>query len=165
MRGNGDAGYVSPRIPPFVAINELLIPPFTYWTTDPLLEARRDTINPLCPSPPSPNSLRTKFWILQTAPESPRTRNITHVTSAINDESSKGPEMMRSLRYHYKVLAMGKFRCWGWHGQTMKLGCSMNRKVVVGEMTKKGRRYISFRFGQNWKGVYWPCISAVFKFI
>lgn len=105
--------------------------------------------------------LLTKFWILQTAPESPCTRNITHVTSAINDESSKGPEMIRSLRYHYKVLAMGKFRCWGWHGQTIKLGCSMNRKVVVGEMTKKGQRYISFRYRQNRKGVYWPCISAI----
>lgn len=154
-----------PESHPSLRLTSYWYPPSRYWTTDPLLEARRDTINPLCPSPPSPSSLRTKFWILQTAPESPRTRNITHVTSAINDESSKGPEMMRSHRYHYKVLAMGKFRCRGWHGQTMKLGCSMNRKVVVGEMMKKERRYISFRFGQNWKSIYWLCISAVFKFI
>lgn len=107
--GTGVVGYVSPS----VAINELLIPPFVQDHGSPC--SRFVTINPLCtPGTPFPAHLRPIWTLRKCSLGSPRgSRNIVHVMTAINDESSKGLEMVRSFRYHCKVLAMGKFRCWG----------------------------------------------------
>lgn len=96
----GDGDIYRPPIPPYVTINELLIPPSECRTTrvSPYSRARRDTINPLCPDGLSP-ALSSRFWTLRAAPRrtpstlSPlapllhppvrSTRNIAHVTSVI----------------------------------------------------------------------------------
>lgn len=68
MGRRGYCGICIAPDPPSIAINELLIPPSECRTTNPLLETRRDMINPLCPDSLSPASLRP---ILDTAPANP----------------------------------------------------------------------------------------------
>lgn len=60
------------------------------------------------------------------------------MTSAVNAKSSEGPGDDRSIRSDTII------KSWLWessdaavHGQTMKLGCSVNRKVVTGETMKE----------------------------
>lgn len=145
-RGSRDMYH--PEYSPSVAINELLIPPSARWTAHPLLVPRRDTINPLCPDTPTP---LVRSWTLQLqGPPPPRARNIAHVTNAVNVESSEDPGDDRSVRSDTII------KSWLWessdaavHGQTMKLGGSVNRKVVTGETMKEHGDGITSRWRRS----------------